>query len=128
MRFLLHIRTQLPGEWTPEQRGDILQRETEAAVALMQRGVLRRIFRIVGQQASFSIWEADTLEELHAVLESLPLYRFMALTEVLVHGAAPLKTGGAFEVDVRQTQVWVRHNGKWLILHEHNSVPTAPLQ
>jgi muconolactone D-isomerase len=46
----------------------------------MQRGVLRRIFRIVGQQASFSLWEADTLEELHAVLESLPLYRFMAIT------------------------------------------------
>jgi muconolactone D-isomerase len=80
MRFLLHIRTQLPGEWTPEQREDILRRETEAAVALMQRGVLRRIFRIVGQHASFSIWEADTLEELHVVLESLPLYRFMAIT------------------------------------------------
>jgi muconolactone D-isomerase len=64
----------------PEQRGDILRCETEAAVALMQRGVLRRIFRIVGQQASFSIWEADTLEELHAVLESLPLYHFMVIT------------------------------------------------
>jgi muconolactone D-isomerase len=80
MRFLLHIRTQLPGGWTPEQRGDILQRETAAAVTLRQQGVLRRIFRIVGQQASFSLWEADTLEELHAVLASLPLYRFMVTT------------------------------------------------
>jgi muconolactone D-isomerase len=80
MHFLLHIGTQLPGEWTPEQRGDILQRETAAAVTLMQRGVLRRIFRIVGQQASFSLWEADTLEELHAVLASLPPYRFMVIT------------------------------------------------
>jgi hypothetical protein len=28
--FLLNIRTQLPGEWSPEQRADMLQREFTA--------------------------------------------------------------------------------------------------
>ena len=80
MRFLLNIRVELPGEWTQEKRADLVRRETEAAVALMHRKVLRRIFRVVGQQANFSIWEANTPEELHAVLQSLPMYPFMTIT------------------------------------------------
>ena len=35
MRFLLNIRVQLPGEWTSEQRADLVRRETEAAVDLI---------------------------------------------------------------------------------------------
>jgi len=50
----------------------------------------------------------------------------MVLTEVIVHGSAKQKNGGKLELDVRQTQVWVRRNGKWLIVHEHNSVPMMP--
>jgi muconolactone D-isomerase len=80
MRFLLNIRTQLPGEWTREQRADIRRRETEAAVALMHRRVLRRTFTVVGQLANFSIWETGTAEELHTVLQSLPMYPFMTIT------------------------------------------------
>ena len=72
MRFLLNIQVRLPGEWTEEQRADLVRRETEAAVGLMHRKV--------GQLANFSIWEAATLEELHAVLQSLPMYPFMTIT------------------------------------------------
>ena len=80
MRFLLNIRVQLPGEWTTEQRADLVRRETEAAVDLIHRRVLRRTFRVVGQLANASIWETDTPEELHAVLQSLPMYPFMTVT------------------------------------------------
>src|SRR2546426_12597729 len=63
MRFLLNIQVRLPGEWTQEQRADLVHRETEAAVKLMYRKVLRRTFRVVGQLANFSIWETATPEE-----------------------------------------------------------------
>ena len=69
MRFVLNIQVRLPGEWSQEQRADLVRRETEAAVELMHRKVLRRTFRIVGQLANFSIWEAATPEDLHAVLQ-----------------------------------------------------------
>lgn len=82
MRFMLYIRAQLPGEWTPEQRAEIARRETQAAVALMHRKVLRRIFRVVGQLANLSIWEADTPEELHSVLQTLPMYPFLRVTVI----------------------------------------------
>jgi muconolactone D-isomerase len=73
MRFLLNIRTQLPGEWTAEERAEITRRQQDAAIDLMRRGVLRRTFRVVGQLA-------DSLEELHAVLQFLSMFPFMAVT------------------------------------------------
>jgi muconolactone D-isomerase len=87
MRFVVHIRTRLPGDWAPEHRAAMLEREFAAGVALMRAGVIRRMFRIVGQLANYSIWEAATLEELHAALQSLPLYAYMtvAVTPVLAH-------------------------------------------
>jgi muconolactone D-isomerase len=87
MLFLLNIRATLPGEWTPEQRMDLTRMETEAATALMHRGILRRIFRVVGQSANVSLWETQTLEELHAVLQSLPMYHFMSIkvTPIIKH-------------------------------------------
>ncbi len=80
MRFLLNIQVRMPGEWTQEQRTELARRETEAAVELMHRKVLRRTFRVVGQVANFSIWETATPEELDAVLRSLPMYPFMTIT------------------------------------------------
>lgn len=80
MRFMLNIRVQLPGEWTAEQREEIARRETEAAIDLIRRGILRRIWRVVGARANFSIWETESLEQLHQVLQELPMYPFMTIT------------------------------------------------
>jgi len=87
MRFFLNIQVRLPGEWSQEQRAELVRRETEAAVELMHRKILRRTFRIVGQVANFSIWETTTLDDLHAVLQSLPMYPFMtiAVTPIIKH-------------------------------------------
>lgn len=87
MRFLLNIQVRLPGEWSQEQRAELVRRETEAAVELIRRKVLRRTFRIVGQLANFSIWEAATPEDLHAVLQSLPMYPYMtiAVSPIIKH-------------------------------------------
>jgi len=80
MLFLVHIHAQLPGDWTPEQRLDARRRENEAAVALMNRRVLRRIFRLVGINSNYGIWEAETPEDLDSVLRSLPLFPYMTIT------------------------------------------------
>ena len=87
MRYLLNIQVRMPGEWTQEQRTELFHREVEAAVELMHRKVLRRTFRVVGQMANFSIWDAATPEELHAVLQSLPMYPFMTIsvTPIIKH-------------------------------------------
>jgi len=47
----------------------------------------------------------------------------IAWTTVTHHLSAKLKGGGPMESDVRQTVIWEKRNGKWLIVHEHFSAP-----
>ena len=65
----------------------------------IKEGKLRRIFRIVGQRANFSIWEAASLEELHATLLSLPMHPFfdVEVTPLIEHST---------------TQAWNAANGE----------------
>jgi ketosteroid isomerase-like protein len=34
-----------------------------------------------------------------------------------------MKDGKGLEADTRQTAIWEKRGGKWLIVHEHVSVP-----
>jgi ketosteroid isomerase-like protein len=47
----------------------------------------------------------------------------IAWTTVTHHLSAKLKGGGPMESDVRQTAIWEKRSGKWLIVHEHFSAP-----
>lgn len=47
----------------------------------------------------------------------------IAWTTVTFHASGKLKEGKTFEVDARQTFIWERRNGQWLIVHEHMSIP-----
>lgn len=87
MRFMLNIQVKLPGEWGPEQRAEITRREIAVAVDLMHRGVMRRVFRIVGRTGSFAIWETESLEQLHELVQTLPMFPFMtiAVTPIIKH-------------------------------------------
>ena len=47
----------------------------------------------------------------------------VAWTTVTFHLTSALKAGGAMELDARHTAIWERRGGRWLIVHEHISVP-----
>ncbi|HTU44025.1 MAG TPA: SgcJ/EcaC family oxidoreductase [Bryobacteraceae bacterium] len=47
----------------------------------------------------------------------------MGYAHLIVHSALTDKDGKKVEADVRTTDVFRKANGKWLIVHEHNSVP-----
>jgi muconolactone D-isomerase len=99
MLFMVNIEVSVPADLPQTQKDDLRRRETDRALELMKANKLRRIWRIVGQVANFSVWEADSLEELHANLSSLPLYPYMkvTVTPVIQHPAtdAWLKAHGA---------------------------------
>lgn len=51
----------------------------------------------------------------------------MAVTTGTIHAVVKMKSQAApMEFDARQTLVWERRNGKWLIVHEHISAPLPP--
>jgi len=82
MQFMVRIDVRLPGEWT-EQRLAEMDRGNE----LMREGKQRRLWRIVGLRSNFGIWQADTLEELHETLQSMPMHPWMDIdiTPIMKH-------------------------------------------
>ena len=46
-----------------------------------------------------------------------------AWTTVSGHLSAKMKNGQAVEADYRHTAIWEKSGGKWVIVHEHLSVP-----
>jgi len=80
MLFLLKIEVSLPPEMPQSRRDELRQKENARAFELVETGKLCRIWRIVGTTANHSIWQAESLEEMHANVQSLPLYPYMYVT------------------------------------------------
>ena len=89
MLFMVRIKVELPGEMDPARVEELGEAETARGIELVQAGKLRKVWRIVGERANFSIWEADSLEEFHANISSLPLHPWMnvEVTPMIEHPA-----------------------------------------
>lgn len=89
MQFMVRIKVELPGEMDPAQVQELGAAEADRAIELIRAGKLRRIWRIVGERSNFSVWEADTPEEFHADISSLPLHPWMSVevTPLIEHPA-----------------------------------------
>ncbi|MEP4378786.1 MAG: muconolactone Delta-isomerase family protein [Alphaproteobacteria bacterium] len=89
MLFMVRIKVELPGEMDPSQVKALGDAEADRAIELIQAGRMRKVWRIVGERANFSIWEADSLEDFHADISSLPLHPWMTVevTPMIEHPA-----------------------------------------
>ena len=87
MLFMVNIVVHLPGDWPREKLDPLVKAEIARGMQCIKDGKLKRIFRVVGQRANFSIWEAGSLEELHATLTSLPMHPYMdvAVSPIIRH-------------------------------------------
>ncbi len=59
--------------------------------------------------------------------DDIQIYRQdnLAWTNFTWHLSAELKDGSPIEADGRQTDIWEKRDGKWLIVHEHISSPVS---
>lgn len=80
MRFMVQMVVRLPGDWPADRLDAISKAENARGHEMIKAGKLRRLFRIVGKRANYSIWDADSLEELHENLQSLPMHPWMDVT------------------------------------------------
>ena len=77
MLFLCKIDVSIPPEMPQADKDKLRERENARALELIERGTMLRIWRVVGRVANFSLWQTDTLEALHEVLMSLPMFPYM---------------------------------------------------
>lgn len=87
MLFLLRIDVSLPPDMPQAEKDKLRERENARALELVDKGVMVRIWRIVGRVANFSLWQAESLEALHDAVGSLPMFPYMKVdvTPVINH-------------------------------------------
>jgi muconolactone D-isomerase len=79
MLFMLKIDVSIPADMPQAEKDSLRQRENARAEELIGKGVMVRIWRIVGRVANFSVWSAPSLEALHEVVMSMPMFPYMKI-------------------------------------------------
>jgi muconolactone D-isomerase len=77
MLFHVQIEVRIPPHVDRETVERLGKLEHERAAELQRAGKWKHLWRIVGRFSNISIFEVDSNDELHAILESLPFYPYM---------------------------------------------------
>jgi len=85
MEFLVHIEIEWPASNDPGLKDEIFAAELLQGQKLASEGKLRRLWRIPGRWANWSLYDVADATELHAALSSLPLFPWM---NIQVHALA----------------------------------------
>lgn len=85
MEYLVRIDINWPPEAAEALRSEIFDRELAQGQLLARAGKLRRLWRVPGRWANWSLYDVRDATELHEALTSLPLYPWM---DIQVHPLA----------------------------------------
>lgn len=88
MEFLVHIQIDWPPDGDPARREEIFAAELARGQQLARDGALRRLWRVPGRWANWSLYDVPDATALHAALTSLPLWPWMDI-EVHALGEHP---------------------------------------
>jgi muconolactone D-isomerase len=77
MLFHVRIEVTIPSHVDRETVERLGKHEHERAADLQRAGKWKHLWRIVGRFAKISVFEVESNDELHAILESLPFYPYM---------------------------------------------------
>jgi muconolactone D-isomerase len=77
----------IPNDLDPIRADELKRVERERAQALQAEGTWRHLWRIAGQYSNISIFDVETVQELHDIVSTLPLFPFMdiAVTPLCRH-------------------------------------------
>ncbi|MEZ7002234.1 muconolactone Delta-isomerase family protein [Streptomyces sp. AD55] len=80
MEFLVRTENLLPPDTPHEVREELRRAERVRAMELREAGVLKRLWRVPGRNATVGLYEAADPAALHEALVSLPLWKWMDVT------------------------------------------------
>jgi muconolactone D-isomerase len=80
MLFHVEMTVRLPPDM-PLATSDALKKaERDLAQGLQRQGKWRHLWRVAGQYANVSIFDTESVQELHDMLISLPLFPYMEIS------------------------------------------------
>jgi muconolactone D-isomerase len=77
MLFHVSLTVRIPHDADPEVVKKLAAEEHERAKELQLQKKWLHLWRVAGKYANISIFDVESPAELHEILNSLPLYRFM---------------------------------------------------
>jgi muconolactone D-isomerase len=77
MRFLVHMTVRLPHNLDADTVSRLQATEKERALELQRAGTWCHLWRVAGQYANYSVFDVGSIDELHGLLSTLPLFPFM---------------------------------------------------
>ena len=80
MLFHVQMDVRLPHDMPTEKADALKKTERERAQELQTSGKWRHLWRIAGRYANVSIFDVASVEELHDILSTLPLFPFMQIS------------------------------------------------
>lgn len=79
MLFMVEMIVQIPQSLDAELVAKIKLEEKEYSQKMQREGKWRHLWRVVGEYANVSIFDADSNDALHTMLSSLPLFPYMQI-------------------------------------------------
>jgi muconolactone D-isomerase len=80
MEFLVRAQNTLPPDTPEEERARLKKGERARADELRAAGILKRLWRVPGRNATVGLYEVGDATELHDVLASLPMFPWLDIT------------------------------------------------
>ncbi|EHL21378.1 muconolactone delta-isomerase [Acidovorax sp. NO-1] len=80
MLFLVRMDVNIPHDFPVEKANEIKAREKAYSQDLQRDGRWKSIWRVVGEYANYSIFDVASNDELHQLLQGLPLFPFMMIS------------------------------------------------
>lgn len=77
MLFLVRMDVNLPVDMPQEQATQIKAVEKAYSQDLQRQGKWRHIWRVVGEYSNYSVFDAESNDEVHEMLSGLPLFPYM---------------------------------------------------
>ncbi|MFI7617578.1 muconolactone Delta-isomerase family protein [Nonomuraea terrae] len=77
MEFLVRTENLMPADTPDDTRERLRRAERERAMQLREAGILKRLWRVPGRNATIGLYEADDATALHEALASLPMWKWM---------------------------------------------------
>ncbi len=80
MEFLARVEQHISPDMDPARLAAVKAAEKIRAQELIDAGKMRRIWRLPGRRAVMALYDVDSLDELHELISSLPLFPWMDVT------------------------------------------------
>ena len=82
MKYLVHMDVNISADLPADEAAEIKATEKAYSQQLQRSGKWPEIWRVVGEYANYSIFDVDSNDELHEILQNLPLFPYMDISVV----------------------------------------------